>query len=92
MKQINSISTTEEFNQEVRENTNVLRAVHLKCYDCSAFSSKEIKECPVKECPLYPFRQGKNPFRKREVTDEERQKMRERLKQNKQKHYDERNC
>ena len=91
MKQINSIKTEEEFNKEVSENTNVRRAIKLKCLDCSTYNTHEIKECPVKNCPLYPFRLGKNPFRKREVTDEERQKMRERLKQNKQKHY-ERNC
>ena len=92
MKQINSIKTEEEFNKEVSENTNVLRAIKLKCLDCSTYTTNEIKECPVKNCPLYPFRLGKNPFRKREVTDEERQKMRERLKQNKQKHYDKRDC
>ena len=85
MRKISTINTTEEFNQEVRENTNVLRAVHLKCYDCSAYNTLEIKECPVKECPLYPFRQGKNPFRKRELTDEQRQKIGERLNKAKQK-------
>jgi hypothetical protein len=79
MRKISTINTTEEFNQEVRENKSVLRAVHLKCYDCSAYNSNEIKECPVKDCPLYPFRQGKNPFRKRELTDEQRQKIAERL-------------
>lgn len=79
MRKINTINTTEEFNQEVLENKNVLRAIHLKCYDCSAYNINEIKECPVKECPLYPFRQGKNPFRKRELTDEQRQKIGERL-------------
>ena len=36
MKQINSINTKEEFDQEVKENTNVLRAIRLKCYDCSS--------------------------------------------------------
>lgn len=79
MRKINTINTTEEFNQEVLGNKNVLRAIHLKCYDCSAYNINEIKECPVKECPLYPFRQGKNPFRKRELTDEQRQKIGERL-------------
>ena len=85
MRKINTIDTTEEFNQEVLENKNVLRAIHLKCYDCSAYNINEIKECPVKECPLYPFRQGKNPFRKRELTDEQRQKIGERLNKAKQK-------
>lgn len=79
MRKISTIKTEEEFNREVSENTNVLRAIRLKCLDCSTYNVNEIKECPVKECPLYPFRQGKNPFRKRELTDEQRQKIGERL-------------
>lgn len=79
MKQINSIKTKEEFDEEVSKNKNVLRAVRLKCFDCSAMQLSEVKDCPVSECPLYPFRLGKNPFRKRELTEDARQKLRERL-------------
>ena len=77
---IDTIKTEEEFNREVSENTNVLRAIKLKCLDCSSYNTNEIKECPVKNCPLYPFRLGKNPFRKRELSDEERLKLSERMK------------
>lgn len=77
---IDCIKTDEEFNREVRENTNVLRAIKLKCLDCSTYNINEIKECPVKNCPLYPFRLGKNPFRKRELSEEERNKLSERMK------------
>lgn len=79
MKQINSINTKEEFDQEVKENTNVLRAIRLKCYDCSSYQSNEVKDCPVTNCPLYPFRLGKNPFRKKELSDEKRKELRERF-------------
>lgn len=84
MKQINSINTTEEFNQEVRENTNVLRAIKLKCYDCSSYQLSEVRNCTITECPLHPFRLGKNPFRKRDLSDEERKKISERLNKTKQ--------
>lgn len=77
---IDCIKTEEEFNREVIENTNVLRAIKLKCLDCSSYNILEIKECPVKNCPLYPFRLGKNPFRKREISEEERNKLSERMK------------
>ena len=77
---INVIKTEEEFNREVSENTNVLRAIKLKCLDCSSYNTNEIKECPVNLCPLYPFRLGKNPFRKRELSEEERTKLSERMK------------
>ena len=78
---IDTIKTEEEFNREVRENTNVLRAIKLKCLDCSTYNINEIKECPVNKCPLYPFRLGKNPFRKKkELSEEERNKLSERMK------------
>ena len=78
---IDTIKTEEEFNREVYENTNVLRAIKLKCLDCSTYNINEIKECPVNKCPLYPFRLGKNPFRKKkELSEEERNKLSERMK------------
>ena len=77
---IDCIKTDEEFKKEVSENTNVMRAIKLKCLDCSTYNINEIKECPVKNCPLYPFRLGKNPFRKREISEEERNKLSERMK------------
>ena len=79
MKQINSINTKEEFDQEVKENTNVLRAIRLKCYDCSSYQSNEVRDCIVNNCPLYPFRLGKNPFRKKELSEEKRKELRERF-------------
>ena len=31
--------------------------------DCSGGSAKEVKECIIKDCVLYPFRLGKRPVR-----------------------------
>lgn len=36
-------------------------AIRAKCMQCSCGSPKEVKECPVKTCALYPFRLGKQP-------------------------------
>ena len=80
MKQINSIKTAEEFNQEVSKNKNVIRAIKLYCYSCSSYQLSEVKNCTVTNCPLFPFRNGKNPFRKRELSEEERTKLSERMK------------
>ena len=41
-----------------------LRSIRLKCLDCSAGSAQEVRECPIKDCPLYFYRSGKNPKRK----------------------------
>lgn len=54
------------------EKISPLRAIRAKCLDCSGGSRQEITLCPVKECPLHPFRSGKNPFTKRTLTPEQK--------------------
>ena len=39
-----------------------LRAIRQKCLDCTADQPKEIAECCSANCPLWPFRMGKNPY------------------------------
>jgi len=36
-----------------------LKAIRAKCINCSGFQPKEVKECPVKSCALWPFRMGR---------------------------------
>ena len=60
-----------------------LKAIRLKCLDCCCGSSNEVKLCPAEICPLYPFREGHNPFiQKREYTEEQREAQRARMEQN----------
>ena len=40
-----------------------LKAIRAKCIDCSGGQLKEVKECIITDCPLYPFRMGTNPNR-----------------------------
>ena len=62
--------------------TNPVKAIREKCLDCCCGSNNEVKECTVVSCPIYPFRLGKNPFRqKREMSEEQRQAVRDRLKE-----------
>lgn len=57
-----------------------VKAIRAKCLDCSGGSSTEADRCPIKDCPLYPFRKGHNPrIQKREQTEEQRQANLERL-------------
>ena len=57
-----------------------LSAIRAKCIDCSAGSMKEVRECVMLDCPLYPYRLGKSPNRKpRILTDEEREALRQRM-------------
>ena len=60
-----------------------LKAIRLKCLDCCCGSSNEVKLCTVVKCPLYAFREGRNPVtRQREWTEEQREAQRARLAQN----------
>lgn len=62
--------------------TNPVKAIREKCIDCCCGSTLEVKECTVEQCPLFPYRLGKNPFRqKREMTDEERKALGDRLRE-----------
>jgi hypothetical protein len=38
-----------------------LRAIRLKCLDCTCGSDTEIRSCQVTSCALFPYRMGKYP-------------------------------
>lgn len=44
---------------------NPMTAIRAKCVYCSNGQLKEVAECRVTSCPLYPFRMGENPFNKK---------------------------
>ena len=53
------------------------KAIRAKCLECSQ-GNTEVTTCVVKDCPLYPFRMGHNPYRTpRTLSDEERLRMSE---------------
>ena len=41
---------------ENEENLTRDRAIKLKCLDCSGGSTKDVYECQIVKCPLYPYR------------------------------------
>lgn len=60
-----------------------LKAIRLKCLECSCGSSNEVKLCPITQCALYPFREGHNPYiAKQEWTEERKAAQRARFAQN----------
>lgn len=57
-----------------------MKAIRAKCIDCCAGSSHEVEKCGAVKCPLYPYRQGKNPnIKPRQLSEEQKQAVRERL-------------
>ena len=63
-------------------NITPLKAIKQYCLSCGNGQPIEVKECPIRDCALYQFRFGKNPNRKREMSDEERELLAERLRNN----------
>ena len=39
-----------------------MKIIRRKCMDCTYGQSKEIELCPAENCPLWPFRFGKDPY------------------------------
>ena len=39
-------------------NRSPLKAIRAKCMSCSGDSFKEVRECHLVSCPLWPFRSG----------------------------------
>lgn len=71
---------TEDVRNTLPKHRNPVKVIRDKCLDCTCGSSKKVELCPIRKCPLWPFRFGKNPYReKREVSEEARQAARERL-------------
>ena len=70
-------------NQQGQNGTNgratkPVSAIRQFCIGCVGGSGngrkplKQVRKCPVVECPLHPFRMGRNPFDKRNLTETQR--------------------
>jgi hypothetical protein len=55
-----------------------LRALRLKCLDCCNESAQEVRLCTAVDCASWPFRLGKNPWR-RKLDPQERAALQARL-------------
>lgn len=59
-----------------------LKAIRKMCLECLGGSTEDVKNCTAKTCPIYHYRFGKNPFKKREYTDKQREDMKNRFNKN----------
>lgn len=59
---------------------NPVKAIRAFCLECCGGSPAEVRERTSSNCPLKPFRLGRNPYRsKREMTEEQKEAARARL-------------
>lgn len=63
--------TMEDLEQLGHARVSPLRALRLRCLDCCNGSAREVRLCTAVDCPSWPFRMGKNPWRK-SLTGKER--------------------
>jgi len=45
----------------MKQGRTPIQAIRAKCLDCSYGQPKEVRLCPVKNCPLWPYRLGRRP-------------------------------
>lgn len=46
-----------------------IKAIRAKCIECCCGQSKEVRECSIKECALYPYRMGHRPKVEEDTTE-----------------------
>lgn len=42
-------------------NSTPMKAIRLKCLQCTCNQRSEVRECLIKDCALYPYRMGHRP-------------------------------
>lgn len=60
--------------------TNPAKAIRSFCIDCMGGRVDYVTDCPSGNCALHDFRMGKNPYNKKDLTDEQRAALSERMK------------
>ncbi len=52
-----------KLEREARQRaTSPAKAIRTQCITCVGGDEKEIRECTKRNCPLFAFRMGSNPF------------------------------
>ena len=76
-KYVDEVTGLEFLGEEI---TSAQKAIRAKCLDCCAYQKEEVKLCTCCTCPLWPFRMGKNPYKKKkEFTEEQLAERRSRM-------------
>ena len=60
--------------------TSPTKAIKAHCIECCGGSFTEAKQCTATKCPLWCFRNGKNPYRHRTMSEEQKAALGERLR------------
>jgi hypothetical protein len=58
----------------------LLRVIRANCIECAGNSETEVRRCRMIACPMWPYRMGTNPFQRRELTEDQRSELAERMR------------
>lgn len=64
---------------ELIKNKSPLKSIKQYCFECSGDNKAEVRNCELKDCPLYKYRMGKTGYHK-EFTTEQKLAFAERIK------------
>lgn len=67
--------TEEELTKLGHRAISPMRALRLRCLDCCAGSDSEVRHCPARKCPSWPFRMGTSPWRKFKLSDVQKENL-----------------
>jgi hypothetical protein len=71
--------SVEDLNAMGHTDRPLLKIIREKCLDCCGNNEAEVRRCTCVTCPLWPVRMSKNPMRSREISDEQRTILSERM-------------
>ena len=57
-----------------------VKAIRKYCLECCLEKPSEVRLCAAKDCALWPYRMGKNPFHQRKMTDKQKHDATKRIK------------
>jgi hypothetical protein len=57
-----------------------LDVIRARCLDCCCEQAEEVRKCVSVTCPSWPYRMGVNPFRKMNLSEDERAARSERMR------------
>lgn len=62
------------------EGVRLLDVIRAKCLDCVGERAEEVRRCVSFTCPNWPYRMGANPFHRQALSDEERARRADRMR------------
>jgi hypothetical protein len=61
MKKKSNYKVTNVAEKPTSKALTPMKSIRAKCLDCCCWQVKEVRECTVQDCALFPYRMGRRP-------------------------------